>query len=351
LQKNRFHQGSSLEDNCRMSIPLHKVFNDQALDDQFRRDGYVVIPLLNATEVQELIKAHDIFAPELSSDFDTTSFSPDEQYRRQVANAIDPIVQPHALPLLAGYKPILTNFISKRGSTKKGKVRLHQDYTFVDQSRVTGVHVWIPLIDVDENNGCLTVYPGTHSMVNHIAAFPSLVKPNYHWPWRDVTPLMESYCGIQLPMKAGEALFFNERLLHRSGENQTPGMRPCAVGAYIPEQETMRLYSPSEQDPNVLDILALDDPKALCFARPGDPLPRPYDACLRQIGTIRYHIDQFTPEQIRPLYTREPDKAEEHKPVAETHRTSQGDTKTGVARKGGLSGWFSRLLGAGSAKS
>jgi len=42
-----------------MTIPSTPVFKDPALDKIFRRDGYVITPLLGAAEVRELLELHE----------------------------------------------------------------------------------------------------------------------------------------------------------------------------------------------------------------------------------------------------------------------------------------------------
>ncbi len=320
------------------------VFRDRELEEKFQEDGYVVVPLLTAEEVQSLLEIHDSLTGDIPADYYATIFHPDREHRREVGRLIDAILQPRVLPLLAGYKRIASAFISKRGSTKQGRVNVHQDYSFVDQSRVTGVHVWIPLVDVDEDNGCLTVYPGTHFLVNHISAIP--------WngsPFQSVLPVLERECGVRLPMAAGSALIYNERTLHGSGENSTPGKRVAVASAYIPVAETMRVYVCDPAEPHRLEILSVQDSADLQLI-PGKPIPQPYADTLARIGTINYQLTMLTEEQIQHLrVSRKSKHSDESLRNTENVPTAvpamPAPTVAEPGKGGGLVGWLRKMLG------
>jgi hypothetical protein len=327
-----------------MSVPPTRVFNDGGLDETFRREGYFVVPLLSAAEVQELLDIHNRLTPDGTKDFFATIQHPDDDHRSQVGVEIDRIIQPRVLPMLEGYKGITSSFICKRGMSSRGKVDIHQDFTFVDQSRCTGVHIWIPLIDVDERNGCLTFYPGTHSLVNHINAVRAHPKSTHPSPYDSVRAQLAQKCGIRTPMKAGSVLFFNERTLHSSEENTTPGERVAVGATYIPEQETMRIYACNPESPDVLDILAIHDPTKLHLA-PGQPLPFPYSDPLTHIGSIEYHVEPLTAEQIIPLYNVQSKAVEPEKIVgfSAVDENAQSATNARRSNKSSVLNWLKRI--------
>ncbi len=281
-------------------VPEAPVFADPEHDAAFRRDGYIILPLLNEEEVAELLKLHSTFNPNQQSEFDTTIFNPDPSYRTGVRVEIDRIVQPRALPLLANYKRAVSNFINKRHETKNARVWIHQDYTFVDQSRYSGVHVWIPLVDVDETNGCMSIYPGTHSLINHISAQPYQSYQCFPNPYENVSQMLEKGGAVAAPMKAGYGLFFNERTLHSSGENYTGIDRVVVNCAYIPEDEPMYLYAPSPEEDGVLDMVELLDISFLHLMHQ-KPLPVPYPDAFKLVGTVNYKPTMLTQDDIKHM--------------------------------------------------
>lgn len=75
---------------------------------------------------------------------------------------------------------------------------------------------WIPLVDVDENNGCLSLLPGGH---HHTAV--------YDWQWRtgDFVPELDGLKPAPMPMQVGDALLIHQHLPHVSPPNRSNGVR------------------------------------------------------------------------------------------------------------------------------
>jgi len=89
----------------------------------------------------------------------------------------------------------------------------HQDngYTFVEPQQY--LTLWLPLVDVDENNGCPWVAPGLHRL-----------GTLDHW----VTPiglkcLDEAPSAVAVPARAGDAIVFSSLTPHRTGPNLAAG--------------------------------------------------------------------------------------------------------------------------------
>ncbi len=313
----------------------------------FRTHGYVVTPLLTASETEKLRQIHDEFNPEVPRDYYATIAHPDSDHKRQVSAAIDVIVQEKVLALLAGYRCIASAFITKRGYTTQGTVGIHQDYTFVNQSKHTGVHVWIPLIDVDENNSCMSVYPGTHSLVNHVSGLPG--QSNSHpSPYDSVRDVLAEKCKVTVPMEAGSALFFNERTLHSSDENKTAQPRVVVNCAYVPATEPMYLYCPSQEAGNKLDVLAVKDIANLQLV-PGQAIPYPYSSNYEQIGTEDYTIVPLTPDQLLPLFNEKSKLEIESQIQVKEQPAEVGQAKLATsaanARSTRFGGWLKRMFG------
>ena len=104
------------------------------------------------------------------------------------------------------------SFSSKKTAKKEyyWKTPPHQDWPST-QGSLNGLTCWIPLVDVDSSLGSLEVSPKTH-----------LLGP---LSWDEKTPVLSSsnkkFEYESIPMKAGDALFFSNFLVHRSGTNIT----------------------------------------------------------------------------------------------------------------------------------
>jgi len=119
-------------------------------------------------------------------------------------------------------------FIKRRFSGTDGRLRVHCDPSLLpDESRQRHLNCWIPLVDVDETNGMLWVVPGSHRAVAPVHAFsiPS--------PFGEITKTVMAH-GHPVPLRRGDVLLFDNRLLHYSLENRSAADRPAIILSMVP---------------------------------------------------------------------------------------------------------------------
>jgi hypothetical protein len=275
------------------------VFTDPKLDGDFTRDGYVVLPLLNEREVERLKAAYTADVPELPEPIVMTGMGTDLARRKRLGDRLYEVLWPPMARLMPDFTIVTgRNFIVKRGADGAGRMLMHQDFSFVDQTVERGVHVWIPLVDVNHENGCLKVSPGSHRLINHIAGPGGL--PN---PYDAVLDELDRHCTVSLPMKAGEAVFFDERLMHGSEPNMIPADRPAANIAFIRNGLKQRIHIANKETPGVLDIFELGHEFAIRYTAAHDYIWTD-PGVVRKIGTMEYTPLPLTVEQIEPLRIR-----------------------------------------------
>jgi hypothetical protein len=97
----------------------------------------------------------------------------------------------------------------------------HQDSGYYG-AQTAGSHilsVWIPLVDVDEQNGCMQCLPGSHRW----GLLPTQSNEfGHNYPVEDVEARGEV---VTLQMKAGDLFLFHNLLFHRSLMNQSDHVR------------------------------------------------------------------------------------------------------------------------------
>lgn len=103
---------------------------------------------------------------------------------------------------------------------------------------MTEVTAWIALDDVDEDNGCMSMVPGSHQWGNHIDFLRQL--PNYE-------AMPDSYQGymvkiVRCPVKKGEVHFHHALTWHGSHAN-TSGRPRRAIALHYMTQETRFVVS------------------------------------------------------------------------------------------------------------
>ena len=109
-----------------------------------------------------------------------------------------------------------------------------QQVTLSEESQI--LTVWIPMVDVDERNGCLQVIPGSH-------------KQGLRPPRRDengrLVPVedVESWGEVQsVCMKVGDVLVFGNLTFHRSLENTSEDIRWSVDLRYSPTDSPLEWF-------------------------------------------------------------------------------------------------------------
>jgi len=275
------------------------VFADPQLESDFTREGYVVLPLLDEESVQRLLSLFNDTVSELPSAFFATGMGSDLERRKLVGEGMYEVLGPLLARLMPNFTVITgRNFVVKRGADSASHIPMHQDLTFVDQNVERGVHVWIPLVDVNHANGCLKVSPKSHRLTNDIAAVGKLTRT-----YDAIRPIFEEDCTVSVPMKAGEALFFDERMMHGSEPNTVPAVRPAAHIALVRTGTKQRVYFANDETPGVFDIYEIDHEFAMQY---GDKIEHrlidPNSA--RKIGTVAYRAESLTEADLEPVRVR-----------------------------------------------
>ena len=216
----------------------------------FDRDGYVVMPsLVTETQLEPLHgvlerivqqRADQLYRDGLSQDVCTDAAFEARWHRivQQCAVSVehniwhelvfgrdiyDLIVQPAILDVI---EDIIGPDITVNGDywirpmmpqDQVNKLPWHQDSWYYED-HPTGprdiLTVWIPLVDVDRNNGCLEVMPGSHGW----GLIDTHVPEGKQWK-EPVIARKEKGVQQPLPMKRGDALIFSNLFYHRSLPN------------------------------------------------------------------------------------------------------------------------------------
>jgi len=94
----------------------------------------------------------------------------------------------------------------------------HQDYYYIKNELNTLTACWIAMEDADEENGCLWVIPGSHN--GPLLRHGRVRDTDEHEHWTDEVEGADVSGEIPVRMKAGEALFFHNLLIHSSTKNR-----------------------------------------------------------------------------------------------------------------------------------
>ena len=206
---------TAMSNNNIQALP---VFADKKLNDEFNKYGYVVVKLLAGEEVGQLINFYLSNPNPVKSAFHTTHFATDKDYKQKVHQAISAALAPPVKHLLPNYAAAFANFMVKEPGGNN-PMPLHADWTYVDESQAVSIAIWMPLVDTTPENGQLGVIPFSQNLSHHIRG-PRILQ--WEFPFNEK---LINTMGKLLPVKAGEAVIYNHRLLHFSPPNNSGQVR------------------------------------------------------------------------------------------------------------------------------
>jgi hypothetical protein len=211
----------------------YSVAKDKEIDAKLASDGFVVAGNVGQQALHELQKVH------LSNhDFEVNQggmfysvYSLDIPYRKRIFKEIDAILSPVYTALFQNYKSVLHSFIVKVNGDNS-EFTLHQDSTGLDEFQFSPLSVWIPLQDTQLENGCLCVVPHSHRIKVPYRGI------SFEGPFQNISETVRQYLH-PIPMKAGDILLFDNRILHYSPANESTENRVVVMSGIFPKNATI----------------------------------------------------------------------------------------------------------------
>lgn len=218
---------------------MRTILSDSTLQSELILKGYTKIPLLSEAEVNYILRAlqalrpHDNFAPDgqgtTTSTYHCSFLDTNVDYKRKASQLIREVFSPHIRRLLVGYEILNCNFYVKPPGT--GVFQIHQNWPAIEIND-TSITVWCPLLDTDELNGTLQVVEASHKIV------PEISGPTGNPFFRNFeAELIEKYLK-PLPCHAGEAVVFDDSLIHWSDRNRSASPRVAIQILCVPADKT-----------------------------------------------------------------------------------------------------------------
>jgi hypothetical protein len=228
------------------TVSSRNVFKDKKIELKFQQSGFVVLPLLNSTEINQLIDFYNNNPNSNSGQFHSTHFSKNRAYKRKVQQTIFSIFELHLKNLLLDYQLIFGNFMVKE-SGENSTMPLHADWTYVDENRFQSLGIWCPLVDTNAENGMLGVVPNSHQLKKNNRG------PKIPSPFHDYNQYIIDNFGKLLPMKAGEVVIYDHRLLHFSPPNLSQKTR-TAINIVASPKEAELFHYAVIKDPEIVEV-------------------------------------------------------------------------------------------------
>jgi ectoine hydroxylase-related dioxygenase (phytanoyl-CoA dioxygenase family) len=210
------------------------LFKDEKLQRQFNLNGYVIVPFLQPSQVEELRSFFFQTHRQIPDGFYSSSFSRDEIQKKIINEKIENTLGPYVEALFYEIKKLGSCFLIKPPGPQT-EMPIHQDWTVVNEPDFDSVTIWIPLQDVDEKNGAMQVIEGSHRFTH------ALRSPTLESPFRNIEQELRADLKL-LAMKAGEALIFSHALLHASPPNLSKEPRLAITYGLIHAAASLTFY-------------------------------------------------------------------------------------------------------------
>jgi hypothetical protein len=218
------------------------LFRNKEINDNFERDGFVVIDFTSSEMVKEIAKEFYLLHPVIPVGFFCEVSNTDDKLKQDLFLRMDSLLSSQMEETFKDYKKLGCTFLCK-SQGEEGKVAAHQDWTVVDEIKFTSATIWIPCQDVDEHNGALMVLPGSHLFFDKYR--------NNHIPvsYQGSEELISKHM-ITVPMKAGQAFVLNHAVIHASTLNNSDRERLVIAYAITSADASLSFYF---RDKNAVD--------------------------------------------------------------------------------------------------
>lgn len=213
-------------------------FQNIAKQNQFEKDGYTIIDLLSIEKVNELKDfyfqnkaAHLAVKDKMHSTCDTNNLDLILKTDEQIQSLVVPEVEKH----LSSFTPLFGSFLVKEAG-KGSETGLHQDPTLVDKREYVSANIWIALQDTFTKNGNLSVVKGSHRLGDIL-----VVTPKFPTVFENFQDKISAYV-TEIPVKKGQAIILNNKLIHGATPNLTKEERIATILAVKSEKAVWSFY-------------------------------------------------------------------------------------------------------------
>lgn len=227
---------TSDENGVRFDYPF---FRDKAVQDEIRKKGYSVQPLLTPDDVAYLNRQFLILLEKLGEPLPDTHWTSGRVENTEIRNFARQSIEGTLPKRLEQYfDPDEVDFVGGIYLAKKpsaiSELSAHQDSSHTDESKYPAVYAWVPLADTNERNGAMYILPGSHLWGNRYRSL------NVPWAFNGFQEVLNKYLE-PVYMKAGDVLFFDSAAIHYSANNLSNEIRP-ALNYFIKPKKPLFLH-------------------------------------------------------------------------------------------------------------
>ena len=275
-----------------------RIFKSDEYQNTFDRQGFIALPFIDRGEVKHLNEVFDRLHPDLNQGgFYSGSYSHDLNYKQEASRAIVETFSRAYEKYFTDYQPFGGAFLFKVPS-EESDLAIHQDWTIVDEEENLALNCWVPLQDINEQNGALHIVPGSHYDKYHSLRSPTLP---FFFSGNDKDAVK---AAIPMYVRAGTAVILNQSVIHGSVANRSSAIRK-AITAGVKSKGAQMYFHYKIPGEDKLEVFKMDDSFLISFKnffedigkRPylGESVGfKPYVNPILDQSTLRRTLEQLT---------------------------------------------------------
>lgn len=231
-----------------------QIIRDTVLSETIDDIGFEVRSIISEDQIEDLKKIFGEFHEMNQEDGGMfySVYSQNLDYRKRIHDQIGAVLKPTLNKHFKDFRVMINSFVVKV-SGEKSEFYLHQDTTGLDEFQFSPLNLWIPLEDVNVQNGCLGAIPKSHKF------FTPYRSISFPAPFDGINLTAKKYLQ-PVEMKKGDALIFDNRILHHSYKNLSGRTRVAVVcGLFPKDAELITCFKPKYELGGEVELIAHED--------------------------------------------------------------------------------------------
>ena len=286
---------------------MNPIFKREPLQTEFEEKGYVTLPFLDKSEVEELKSFYRSLEVEGLTGFHASMYNPDVALRQQANEKLKSVIGKKLDDILNGYQCLYANFMVKEGGVES-EMKVHQDWTYVDEDKYDSLAIWFPLIDLNHDNGGLYMMPGSYKVRNTIRGY------GIPCPFDALHEEIKNDYLELAPLNAGDAVIWQHRTVHYSPANLSAERRIAGTGILVPQgAEVYHYYRAADHPVNSIEKFRVNEDFYMNYKL--GQRPEGVESC----GMIEYEFAPLQHDDLPELYGSQ----EKQKPRSVIERIKQ----------------------------
>lgn len=230
---------------------MRQLFHDPVSQAAFEKNGYVVLDFIRPEVLAEIIQVYDNLTPDDKfnpddSRYHCTFIDGNVEYKTKTFELLRNTCAPLINAVMIDYKILIGNFYVKPPGC--GEFEVHQNWNLLDETLHTSVTIWIPLQDTTEQNGTIEVVPGSNKIVGNIN---TLHAPFF---FLEFTNELKSNYLKPVNLKMGQAIIFDDNIIHYSKSNSSGSSRSAIQLACTPKEAEDLFYFVDPANDRTIEI-------------------------------------------------------------------------------------------------